>query len=78
MWLRGDPSSGAVAVLYLFAVAWTTDTASYAAGRLIGGPKLAPRISPKTWAGLLLVLAPACGYAFAVPLRTPHPGSSRW
>ena len=77
MWLRGDPSSGAVAVLYLFAVAWTTDTASYAAGRLIGGPKLAPRISPKkTWSGFIVgALAPALvGYAFAVALK----GTSPW
>jgi len=77
MWLRGDPSSGAVAVLYLFAVAWTTDTASYAAGRLIGGPKLAPRISPKkTWSGFIIgALAPALvGYAFAVALK----GTSPW
>lgn len=76
MWLRGDPSSGAVAVLYLFAVAWTTDTASYAAGRLIGGPKLAPRISPKkTWSGFIVgALAPALvGYAFAVALKDTSP-----
>jgi phosphatidate cytidylyltransferase len=33
---------------------WTTDISAYFAGRAIGGPKLAPRISPnKTWAGLL-------------------------
>jgi phosphatidate cytidylyltransferase len=68
VWLRSDSSLGLTAILYLFAVAWTTDTASYVAGRLIGGPKLAPRISPhKTWAGFVVgALMPALvGVAFA-------------
>lgn len=72
VWLRSDPSLGAIAILYLFAIAWTTDTASYAAGRLIGGPKLAPHISPrKTWSGFIAgSLVPALiGYAFAVALK---------
>lgn len=43
VWLRSDPTLGATALLYLLAVAWTTDTASYAGGRLIGGAKLAPK-----------------------------------
>ena len=31
---------------------WASDSAAYFAGRLIGGPRLAPVISPnKTWAG---------------------------
>ncbi len=77
VWLRSDQGQGATAVLYLFAVAWTTDTASYAAGRLIGGPKLAPRISPhKTWSGFIVgALAPSMiGYAFALALG----GTSAW
>jgi phosphatidate cytidylyltransferase len=72
VWLRSDPTLGATALLYLFAVAWTTDTGSYAAGRLIGGPKLAPRISPqKTWSGFIVgSLTPALvGYAFASALE---------
>ena len=72
IWLRSDALLGAAAVLYLFAVAWTTDTASYAAGSLIGGPKLAPKISPqKTWSGLVVgVLTPALvGIAFAFALK---------
>ena len=41
-------------VLWLFIVVWAADTGAYAFGRLIGGPKLAPVISPKkTWAGLI-------------------------
>lgn len=39
--------------LYLLLAVWACDIGAYAAGRAIGGPKLAPRISPsKTWAGL--------------------------
>lgn len=40
-------------VLWAMVVTWATDIGAYAAGRAIGGPKLAPAISPnKTWAGL--------------------------
>ncbi|WP_147163783.1 phosphatidate cytidylyltransferase [Pararhodospirillum oryzae] len=40
--------------VWLLAVVWATDSGAYACGRLIGGPLLAPRISPrKTWAGLI-------------------------
>lgn len=52
--LRIDPSAGAASILWLFAVVWTTDIAAYFCGRLIGGPKLWPRVSPKkTWSGAL-------------------------
>ena len=46
-------SAGFWATLTLLASVWATDIGAYAAGRLIGGPKIAPAISPsKTWAGL--------------------------
>ena len=52
LWLR--ETAGAAPVLWLFLVVWATDIAAYAAGRSLGGPRLAPRISPrKTWAGFL-------------------------
>ena len=40
--------------LYVIAVVAATDTGAYVSGRCVGGPRLAPSISPKkTWAGLL-------------------------
>ena len=52
IWLRGDGAAGRANVLFLVVVVWASDIGAYAAGRLLGGPKLAPAISPgKTWAG---------------------------
>lgn len=46
---------GAQAILWLFALVWGTDTAAYVGGRLIGGPKLWPKVSPgKTRSGFLV------------------------
>ena len=54
IYLRSDPAFGIETLFWLFTVVWAADTGAYACGRLIGGPKLAPVISPnKTWAGLL-------------------------
>ncbi len=54
VWLRVDPvSGGAGPVLWLLLVVWATDVAAFAVGRSVGGPRLAPAISPgKTWSGL--------------------------
>lgn len=50
--LRGDPQYGIAALVFLCAIVWATDTLAYFAGRLLGGPKLAPALSPKkTWSG---------------------------
>ncbi len=51
--LRGAGPHGFLGVLFVLVVVIATDTFAYVAGRLIGGPKLWPRVSPnKTWSGL--------------------------
>ena len=53
IWLRAQPQ-GIGLVLWVLTLVWATDIFAYFTGRLIGGPKLAPKISPKkTWAGLI-------------------------
>ncbi len=52
IWLRGDGAAGRANVLFLVFVVWASDVGAYAAGRWLGGRKLAPAISPgKTWSG---------------------------
>lgn len=58
LWIRdradpGIPNGGLALTFWVFIVVWSTDIGAYFAGRAIGGPKLAPSISPgKTRAGL--------------------------
>jgi phosphatidate cytidylyltransferase len=51
--LRGQPH-GSLYIGALFTAVWTADTGALLAGRLLGGPKLAPWLSPnKTWTGFM-------------------------
>ena len=60
VWLRADPAAGEENLLFLLFAVWASDIGAYASGRLLGGPKLAPAISPgKTWSGAVGGLASA-------------------
>jgi len=66
--VRRDPDSGFAALMLVLLTVWATDIGGYFAGRLIGGPKLWPQVSPKkTWAGAIggfvASLAVALGFA---------------
>jgi phosphatidate cytidylyltransferase len=59
---------GVAAILLLFAIVWGTDIGAYFVGRKLGGPKLAPAISPgKTQSGAIggLLIATACAGVIA-------------
>ncbi|MFZ1814467.1 MAG: CDP-archaeol synthase [Rhizobiaceae bacterium] len=50
--LRGEDLNGLIAVCMVYGCVWGADTLAYFTGRALGGPKLAPAISPnKTWSG---------------------------
>lgn len=77
-WLRGDERLGFLAVLFILLTVAVTDTAAYVSGRLLGGPRLWPAISPKkTWAGLAggVMAAAASGALFA---KASGSGSVAW
>jgi phosphatidate cytidylyltransferase len=52
--LFSAPFFGKIVIIVLIAGVIGTDVGAYFAGRTIGGPKIAPKISPsKTWSGLV-------------------------
>lgn len=71
VWLRAAPW-GFFATLFVMAVVWGADIAAYFTGRAVGGPKLAPAISPnKTWSGAIGGLAGAVLVAGVMALLWP-------
>jgi phosphatidate cytidylyltransferase len=75
IWLREHPK-GMVVIYWLLSVVWVTDIMAYLFGSIIGGWKIAPKISPnKTWAGLIGAILGAfmVGAATAVAINASHP-----
>ncbi|MES2338450.1 MAG: phosphatidate cytidylyltransferase [Pseudomonadota bacterium] len=65
--LRAQPNTGLLLAFWAMALVWATDIGAYFSGRTIGGPKIAPAISPsKTWAGLVGGVIAATIFAFAL------------
>jgi phosphatidate cytidylyltransferase len=74
LWLRDDPVAGRADILFLVLTVWAGDIGAYLVGRWIGGPKLAPRISPgKTWSGAAggLIGGCLCGLVVAHLFSAP-------
>lgn len=79
VWLRSDAIVGPANLLFMLLVVWATDVGAYVVGRLAGGPKLAPAISPgKTWSGAVggLVTAALVGEAYARAIYPSMPGAA--
>ena len=76
LWLRnGGNEAGRANVLFLVLVVWASDIGAYAAGRLLGGPKLAPSLSPgKTWSGSVGGLAAAIAVGLLAARAVPSSG----
>lgn len=74
MFLRD--AGGPLLALWTLAIVWATDIGAFFAGRGLGGPLLAPRLSPKkTWSGLAGGMAGAAlvGALIAVAGHLPRP-----
>lgn len=78
-WIARDADHGTATLLWVLAVVWVTDIGAYLVGNLIGGPKLAPKISPaKTWSGLLGGLAATAGLAVIAGATGLAPANGRF
>ena len=83
VWLRGMTGTGAASLLFVVLSVWASDSLAYLVGRAVGGPRLAPRISPgKTWSGavggLLGAMLAGAAVATLLPLADAQGWSLGW
>ncbi|WP_182084544.1 phosphatidate cytidylyltransferase [Aureimonas sp. ME7] len=67
--LREDGAEGLAVLGLVICVVWATDVFAYFSGRIVGGPKLMPLVSPKkTISGAIggLAAGVACGAVFSI------------
>jgi len=75
LWLRLMTAPAIASVAFVIAVVIASDSGAYLFGRIFGGPKLAPSVSPaKTWSGAIggLVCAMVAGAICASCVAAPY------
>ena len=73
-WLRQDEEFGVTAILFVLVVVAAHDTFAMLTGKLVGGPRLWPLLSPnKTWSGVAggLLASLLAGYLYGAGLAPP-------
>jgi phosphatidate cytidylyltransferase len=79
LWVRADPMAGRPNLLFLILLIWASDIGGYLVGRLVGGARLAPLISPgKTWSGAAGGIAAALAVGWAAAWILPAGGTPAW
>lgn len=77
--IREQPVQGLLLTFWAMALVWASDSAAYFTGRAVGGPKLAPAVSPnKTWSGFLGGVAGATLFAFVLVWLFGLPVALAW